>query len=195
MPVRALAVLLCLTAAESFTVNSHRGMKARPSSQGPSSPQLATVQHHQAICGLTLIGGWALAIDHSVHLTGVTSPAHLTICVLVALYVLFAEPVADTPAPWTGSRQSRGGGDVSMCAMGDSLGDTECYVIDGVVMDGEQVILCTSEPEEAAWDWGVHPNALKAARTGDMDREQCEETVSFNGTPEWLCTSSGDTVA
>jgi hypothetical protein len=141
--------------------------------------------------GLALVSGWALAIDHTGHHAGITSPAHLTICVVLALYVLFSppRPDADTNMPDKGRRQiSRR--QISMDMQQSANDETTCYVIDGVVMDDQKVIICTSEPEEAAWDWGVHPSEMKETSAESLDRGECEETVSFQGTPEWLCTGS-----
>ena len=193
--VRLLGLCLlgfCVWSAHGFTIHPY-GSKPRIRSTSESQPPTQEQPRSlQAVGGgLALVSTWALLVDRTGHHAGVTSPAHLTVCIFVALYILFSPSGSSSDrrmqeADTRHVQEQRRGSDIRMTSEETTEYETKCYLVDGIVMDGQDLILCTSEPEEAAWDWGVHPSAMKET---NADLLQCEETLSTSGTPEWLCTS------
>lgn len=45
-------------------------------------------------------------------------------------------------------------------------GATACYIVDGVQVDGQPYIVCTSEPDETAWFLGIEKDALTPVSDG-----------------------------
>jgi hypothetical protein len=69
---------------------------------------------------------------------------------------------------------------------------TECYLVDGVEADGRPLYVCTPDPDLAAQNLGVPRSAMRAAAGFDLGAEACEETISFQGASEWVCTGSAE---
>ena len=64
-----------------------------------------------------------------------------------------------------------------------------CYMVDGVQSDGKDMVVCTSQPKEFSWFYGIKQQQLVPMEDeGEAKASlQCEEQPSFNGTPEWFC--------
>lgn len=66
-------------------------------------------------------------------------------------------------------------------------GATACYIVDGVQVDGQPYIVCTSEPDETAWFLGIEKDALTPVGEPDSAQLECQMGWSFNGSEEWQC--------
>jgi len=66
--------------------------------------------------------------------------------------------------------------------------DTQCYLVDGVAVDGKQEVICTSGGiQETAWFMGLSEKQFKPTEDLGASKEECELQWSVTGSEEWHC--------
>ena len=171
----ALSLLLCPT-------NGYVGGSPRPMLQLAHRSYLVAVAtipegspnkdpaHAATTVGMLVAAGWMATVQRS------ATPMALTVLSAIALGMctLLASAPGITTNP-------------------DDEGDITCYKVNGIERDGKPFFLCTANPQEAAWFYGVSISDFEPADGIDPTSDSCELEWSYTGEEEWVCDRDSDT--
>lgn len=88
------------------------------------------------------------------------------------------------------SRTTSGVPSLHLAAEADDDDDVTCFIVndeDIILDEAKPEVVCTSEPDDYAWFEGIERKKMRETDGTESGAEECVETASYKGKPEWEC--------